>query len=74
MLVLQVMILDWNMHLFPEHKILALLDDPHYVKALQRRAASNEQLNTWSSLSSAREGASLYYDVNQYLRTHEHRL
>ncbi|KAJ4494330.1 TPR-like protein [Lentinula lateritia] len=33
----------------------ALLDDPHYVKALQRRAASNEQLNTWSSLSSARE-------------------
>ncbi|KAJ3870103.1 TPR-like protein [Lentinula novae-zelandiae] len=50
-----VMILDWNMHLFPQHKILALLDDPHYVKALQRRAASNEQLNTWSSLSSARE-------------------
>ncbi|KAI0931945.1 hypothetical protein AcV5_004688 [Taiwanofungus camphoratus] len=33
----------------------ALLDDPQYIKALQRRAASNEQLNTWSSLSSAQE-------------------
>ncbi|KAJ4486369.1 hypothetical protein J3R30DRAFT_3821212, partial [Lentinula aciculospora] len=33
----------------------ALLDDPHYIKALQRRAASNELLNTWSSLSSAQE-------------------
>ncbi|OSX67409.1 hypothetical protein POSPLADRAFT_1130294, partial [Postia placenta MAD-698-R-SB12] len=33
----------------------ALIDDPTYVKALQRRAASNEQLNTWSSLSSAQE-------------------
>ncbi|KDQ30605.1 hypothetical protein PLEOSDRAFT_172987 [Pleurotus ostreatus PC15] len=34
----------------------AILDDPEYVKALQRRAAANEQLNTWSSLSSAQEG------------------
>ncbi|KAF9499844.1 hypothetical protein BDN71DRAFT_1441453 [Pleurotus eryngii] len=33
----------------------AILDDPEYVKALQRRAAANEQLNTWSSLSSAQE-------------------
>ncbi|KIK71221.1 hypothetical protein GYMLUDRAFT_211229 [Collybiopsis luxurians FD-317 M1] len=33
----------------------ALLDDPNYTKALQRRAASNEQLNTWSSLTSAQE-------------------
>ncbi|KAJ3973964.1 hypothetical protein EV361DRAFT_970114 [Lentinula raphanica] len=33
----------------------ALRDDPHYIKALQRRAVSNEQLNTWSSLSSAQE-------------------
>ncbi|KAF9454886.1 TPR-like protein [Macrolepiota fuliginosa MF-IS2] len=33
----------------------ALLDDPKYVKALQRRVASNEILDTWSSLSSAQE-------------------
>jgi len=33
----------------------ALLDDPQYVKALQRRASSNEQINTWSSLGSAQE-------------------
>ncbi|CAK5264996.1 unnamed protein product [Mycena citricolor] len=33
----------------------ALLDDPNYVKALQRRAASNETLDTWSSLTAAME-------------------
>ncbi|CAL1695387.1 unnamed protein product [Somion occarium] len=33
----------------------ALSDDPVYIKALQRRAASSEQLNTWSSLASAQE-------------------
>lgn len=33
----------------------ALLDDPDYVKALQRRATCNETLNTWSSLASAQE-------------------
>ncbi|KII93337.1 hypothetical protein PLICRDRAFT_121709 [Plicaturopsis crispa FD-325 SS-3] len=33
----------------------ALLDDPHYIKALQRRAASNEKINSWSSLTSAQE-------------------
>ncbi|KAG7089430.1 hypothetical protein E1B28_011116 [Marasmius oreades] len=33
----------------------SLYDDPHYIKALQRRATSNEKLNTWSSLSSAQE-------------------
>ncbi|KAK7694861.1 hypothetical protein QCA50_002049 [Cerrena zonata] len=33
----------------------ALADDPNYVKALQRRASSNEKLNTWSSLTSAQE-------------------
>ncbi|KAG1755086.1 TPR-like protein [Suillus paluster] len=33
----------------------SLLNDPHYVKALQRRAASNEQLDTWSSLTQAQE-------------------
>ena len=40
------------------HVQLAILDDPDYVKALQRRAAANEQLNTWSSLSNAQEGES----------------
>ncbi|KAJ3493716.1 hypothetical protein NLJ89_g10952 [Agrocybe chaxingu] len=30
-------------------------DDPTYVKALERRASSNEILNTWSSLTSAQE-------------------
>ncbi|KAG1725131.1 TPR-like protein [Suillus lakei] len=33
----------------------SLLDDPHYIKALQRRAVSNEQLSTWSSLTQAQE-------------------
>lgn len=33
----------------------SLLDDPHYIKALQRRAASNEHLDTWSSLTQAQE-------------------
>lgn len=33
----------------------ALSDDPDYVKALQRRAASNEQIDSWSSLTSARD-------------------
>ncbi|KAF7306655.1 TPR-REGION domain-containing protein [Mycena indigotica] len=33
----------------------ALLDDPNYAKALQRRAASNEKLGTWSSLTAAQE-------------------
>jgi len=33
----------------------ALLDHPKYIKALQRRAASNEQINSWSSLTSAQE-------------------
>ncbi|KAF5368341.1 hypothetical protein D9758_002423 [Tetrapyrgos nigripes] len=36
----------------------ALHDDPHYIKALQRRAASNNKLDTWSSLTSAQEGHS----------------
>ncbi|KAF8593133.1 hypothetical protein BDV93DRAFT_612334 [Ceratobasidium sp. AG-I] len=35
----------------------ALLDDPKYVKALQRRAASNEIIGTWSALSSAEAGS-----------------
>ncbi|KAF4605400.1 hypothetical protein EYR40_004184 [Pleurotus pulmonarius] len=57
----------------------AILDDPDYVKALQRRAAANEQLNTWSSLSNAQEdykklltllpqGSSQGRDVDRSLR------
>lgn len=34
----------------------ALEDDPTYLKALHRRAQANEQLGTWSALSSALEG------------------
>ncbi|KAK0473168.1 TPR-like protein, partial [Armillaria novae-zelandiae] len=33
----------------------ALIDDPQYVKALQRRAASNDQIGSWTSLASAQE-------------------
>ncbi|KAG6911815.1 hypothetical protein DXG01_000062 [Tephrocybe rancida] len=33
----------------------ALLDDPEYVKALQRRAGSNDIINSWTSLSAAQE-------------------
>ncbi|GLB36342.1 putative tetratricopeptide repeat protein [Lyophyllum shimeji] len=33
----------------------ALIDDPQYVKALQRRASSNEAINSWTSLSAAQE-------------------
>lgn len=34
----------------------SLKDDPDYVKALHRRAQANEQIGTWSSLTSAMEG------------------
>lgn len=34
----------------------ALADDPLYIKALHRRAQANENIATWSSLSSALEG------------------
>ncbi|KAF8898529.1 hypothetical protein BD779DRAFT_1484414 [Infundibulicybe gibba] len=33
----------------------ALLDDPAYIKALQRRAACNEKIGSWSALASAQE-------------------
>lgn len=41
----------------------ALLDDPNYIKALQRRASSNEELNTWSSLTSAQEDYTKLLDL-----------
>jgi hypothetical protein len=34
----------------------ALKDDPAYIKALQRRATSNEKLGSWSALAAAQEG------------------
>ncbi|ORY78844.1 hypothetical protein BCR35DRAFT_304839 [Leucosporidium creatinivorum] len=33
----------------------ALEDNPHYIKALQRRALANESIGSWSSLTSALE-------------------
>lgn len=36
--------------------LAALEDDPHYVKALQRRAAAGEKTDSWSSLARAEEG------------------
>ncbi|KAK0505879.1 hypothetical protein EDD18DRAFT_1372669 [Armillaria luteobubalina] len=33
----------------------ALIDDPQYVKALQRRATSNDEIGSWASLTSAQE-------------------
>ncbi|KAH7883769.1 hypothetical protein F5I97DRAFT_1584674 [Phlebopus sp. FC_14] len=41
----------------------ALNDDPHYVKALQRRIAANEKLDTWSSLGRAQEDYKLLLDL-----------
>ena len=35
---------------------IALLDDPAYTKALERRASSNDTINTWTSLTAAQEG------------------
>ncbi|KAF9229506.1 TPR-like protein [Gyrodon lividus] len=41
----------------------ALRDDPHYVKALQRRAASSEKIDTWTSLSRAQQDYKLLVDL-----------
>lgn len=35
---------------------IALLDDATYTKALERRASSNDTINTWTSLTAAQEG------------------
>jgi hypothetical protein len=43
-------------HYIPDIVFSALLDDPHYVKALKRRAETNEIIDSWSSLVSAKEG------------------
>lgn len=54
----------------------ALKDDPKYIKALQRRATANEQINSWSSLSSAQEGqfVRLYLLLTACHRAHDDRL
>ncbi|KAH7915346.1 TPR-like protein, partial [Hygrophoropsis aurantiaca] len=41
----------------------ALLDDPSYIKALQRRAAANEKINTWTSLTHAQEDYTALVDL-----------
>ncbi|KAI0756660.1 hypothetical protein C8Q80DRAFT_1129813 [Daedaleopsis nitida] len=41
----------------------ALKDDPKYIKALQRRAAANEQIGSWTSLSSAQEDYKTLLDL-----------
>lgn len=38
------------------YAFIALLDDPTYTKALERRASSNDTINTWTSLTAAQEG------------------
>ena len=51
----------------------AILDDPTYIKALERRAASNDILNTWTSLTALQDGqldSTLYLILNpEYLQT-----
>ncbi|KAI6158763.1 TPR-like protein [Pisolithus thermaeus] len=42
----------------------ALEDDPHYIKALQRRAAASEKVDSWSSLARAQDWlGSAYYKL-----------
>lgn len=41
----------------------ALEDDPHYVKALQRRAAAGEKTDSWSSLARAEEDYKLLLEL-----------
>ncbi|KAJ1301433.1 hypothetical protein OPQ81_008691 [Rhizoctonia solani] len=41
----------------------ALIDDPKYIKALQRRASSNEVIGTWSALASAESDYTTLLDL-----------
>ncbi|KAG8729206.1 hypothetical protein FRC11_009282 [Ceratobasidium sp. 423] len=41
----------------------ALADDPNYIKALQRRASSNEAIGTWSALASAESDYTTLLDL-----------
>ncbi|KAI6132666.1 TPR-like protein [Pisolithus croceorrhizus] len=41
----------------------ALEDDPHYIKALQRRAAASEKVDSWSSLARAQDDYKLLLEL-----------
>ncbi|CAE6471979.1 unnamed protein product [Rhizoctonia solani] len=41
----------------------ALVDDPKYIKALQRRASSNETIGSWSALASAESDYTALLDL-----------
>ncbi|CAE6435868.1 unnamed protein product [Rhizoctonia solani] len=41
----------------------SLIDDPKYIKALQRRASSNEAIGTWSALTSAESDYTTLLDL-----------
>lgn len=41
----------------------ALDDDPHYIKALQRRAAASEKIDSWSSLARAQDDYKLLLEL-----------
>ncbi|CAE6517937.1 unnamed protein product [Rhizoctonia solani] len=41
----------------------ALIDDPKYIKALQRRASSNEAVGTWTALASAESDYTTLLDL-----------
>ncbi|KAL4068232.1 hypothetical protein V8B97DRAFT_873149 [Scleroderma yunnanense] len=41
----------------------ALEDDPHYIKALQRRAAASETIDSWSSLARAQDDYKLLLEL-----------
>lgn len=46
------------------HLTTALEIDPAYLKAFHRRAQANENIGSWSSLSSAQEGTSLSFSCH----------
>ncbi|KAG1715636.1 hypothetical protein ID866_1518 [Astraeus odoratus] len=41
----------------------SLEDDPHYIKALQRRAAASEKVDSWSSLARAQDDYKLLLEL-----------
>ena len=57
-LVLKVLTLTIPLEPSIDRGCAAILDDPTYIKARERRAASNDILNTWTSLTAVQEGPS----------------
>jgi tetratricopeptide (TPR) repeat protein len=47
----------------------SLQDDSLYLKALNRRAQANEEIGTWSSLTSSLEGEHLYHSLMEHSLT-----